>query len=165
MHRSHLSLCHKDPAKSTQKCPPCWGHLAWLELCLYGIRELTLANAQTWSWNSSGLLCLNLSNIRATAVFGDHLGEILPWGLIDSEHHLSSIIKRWAAILPDKFFLRRSTAVGRLSAVGHDVSWSSKVWAISKVSLRERLWFPTVENPVATVVTLQGAGHCRQDGC
>ena len=111
---------------------------------------------------------LNLSNIRATAVFGNQLGGVGAWGLIDSEQHLSilsSIIKLWAAILPDNFFLHRSTAVGRLSAVGHDVSWSSKVWAISKVSFRERLWFPTVENPVATVVTLQGAGHCRQDGC
>merc|ERR1712110_345901 len=81
---------------------------------------------------------LNLSNIDATAVFGDQLGGVGARGLIKS----------------DNFFLHRSTAV---RAVGHDVIWIGKVGTIRKVSFRELLWFPTVEDPVATAVTLQFA--------
>ena len=96
---------------------------------------------------------LNLSNIWAAAVLGDQLGVVAAGSLIDSEQRGSNI-KLLGGISPDNFLLHGTTAVG---AFGHDVSGIGKVWTILGVSFREWLWFSTVENPVATVVTLQGA--------
>ena len=102
---------------------------------------------------------LNLSQLRTTAVLRDDLRLIRAWGLIVSKQWTWNI-KLQGEILLDHFLLHRGTAVRRCGAVLHDVSWGGKVWAIREVSLRQGLCLSAVDNPVATVVTLQGTGHC-----